>query len=232
MKTRNQRKKSISAWTTTWDPRTPPKGRIIHEYTSILYSDPMCRKVFPEGSIIPSNRRIKNMGELLKPTEPKRFVDHGPQEEKGYFTCEKCDLCKHAPNNTKNFKSPWDVRKWNIKKHITCLTPNVIYLIVCQLHENCWYIGSSDVMRRRWSRHKNDFKKGLNTCRLAGHANEMPHPANPELKFLTVLPIDAVRTKAQLLSKEVWWQENVGVHKFGLNRRNDLATVSRRRRKQ
>ena len=87
-------------------------------------------------------------------------------------------------------------------------------------------------MRRRWSRHKNDFKKGLNTCRLASHANEMPHPADPDLKFLTVLPIDAVRTKAQLLSKEVWWQENVGVHKFGLNRRNDLATVSRRRRKQ
>ena len=58
----------------------------------------------------------------------------------------------------------------------------------------------------------------------------MTHPDDPELKFLTVLPIDTVRNKAKLLEKEVWWQENVGVHKFGLNKRNDLATVSRRRR--
>ena len=86
-------------------------------------------------------------------------------------------------------------------------------------------------MQRRWSRHKSDFKNGLNTCRLAGHASEMVHPVDPDLKFLTVLPIDAVKTKAQLLEKEVWWQENVGIHKFGLNKRNDLATVSRRRRK-
>ena len=87
-------------------------------------------------------------------------------------------------------------------------------------------------MRRRWSKYKSDFKNGLNMCRLAGHASEMVHPVDPELKFLTVLPIDAVKNKTQLLEKEVWWQENVGVHKFGLNKRNDLATVSRRRRKK
>ena len=85
-------------------------------------------------------------------------------------------------------------------------------------------------MRRRWSKHKNDFKKGLNTCRLASHGQEMTKPVYPELKFLTVLPIDTVRKRAKLLEKEVWWQENVVVHKFGLNKRNDLATVSRRRR--
>ena len=167
---------------------------------------------------------------MIKPTEPKRFMPHGPQEEKGYFKCDKCDLRKHAPEDTVSFKSPWDRRKWKVDKHITCLTNNVIYLVVCQLHENCWYIGSTDNMRRRWSKHKNDFKKGFTTCRLASHGREMTHPDDPELKFLTVLPIDTVRKKAKLLEKEVWWQENVGVHKFGLNKRNDLATVSRRRR--
>ena len=58
----------------------------------------------------------------------------------------------------------------------------------------------------------------------------MTHPDDPELTFLTVLPIVAVRRKTQLLETEVWWQENVGVLKFGLNKRNDLATVSIRRR--
>ena len=84
-------------------------------------------------------------------------------------------------------------------------------------------------MRRRWSKDKNDFKKGLNTCKLASHSHEMPHPADPELGFLTVLPIESIKNKNNLLEKEVWWQENIGVHKFGLNKRNDLATVSRRR---
>ena len=60
----------------------------------------------------------------------------------------------------------------------------------------------------------------------------IPHPTDPELKFLTVLPIDAIKRKTNLLEKEVWWQENVGVHKFKLNKRNDLATVSRRRRRK
>ena len=226
------KRKNVSAWTTTWDPRTPPKGPIIHEFKSILYSDPVCKKIFPEGSIIPSNRRLRNIGEIIKPTEPKRFMESGPQEENGYFKCDKCDLCKHAPENTKNFKSPWDGRKWKIRKHITCRTTNVIYLVICKLHENCWYIGSTDNLRTRWSKHKCDFKKGLNTCKLAKHGQEMPHPVDAELKFLTVLPIDAIKSKTNLLEKEVWWQENVGVHKFGLNKRNDLATVSRRRRRK
>jgi hypothetical protein len=106
------KRKNISAWTTKWDPRTPAKGSIIHEYKNILYSDPVCKKIFPEGSIIPSNRRLRNIGEMIKPTEAKRFTPHGTQEEKGYFKCEKCDLCKHAPENTVSFKSPWDRRKW------------------------------------------------------------------------------------------------------------------------
>ena len=80
-----RKKKNISAWATKWDPRIPPKGKIIHEYKNILYSDPICKKIFPEGSIIPSIRRLKNIGEILKPTIPKRFIPHGPEEEKGFF---------------------------------------------------------------------------------------------------------------------------------------------------
>lgn len=58
------------------------------------------------------------------------------------------------------------------------------------------------------------------------------HPPDPNLEFFTVLPIDFTKNKKDLLEREVWWQENVGVHKFGLNKRNDLATVSRKRKKQ
>ena len=226
-----EKRKSISAWATKWDPRIPPKGQIIHEFKNILYSDPACKKIFPEGSIIPSNRRLRNIGEILKPTIPKRFPQHGPKEDIGFFKCTRCDLCKHIPENTKSFQSPWDGRKWYIRKHITCLSENVIYLIICTLHENCWYIGSTENIRRRWTKHKYDWKHEQRTCTLAGHGQDVPHPVDPELKYLTILPIDTCKTRKSLLKQEVWWQQNVGVHQFGLNKRNDLATVSRNRQK-
>ena len=140
-------------------------------------------------------------------------------------------MCKHTPANTKYFKSPWDGRKWKLDKHITCISKNIIYLIICTLHDNCWYIGSSDNARRRWSKHKSDWKNGNRTCILATHGQDVNHPLDPNLEFLTVLPIDFTRNKKDLLEEEVWWQENVGVHKFGLNKRNDLATVSRKRKR-
>ena len=171
------------------------------------------------------------MAEIIKPTLPKRFPVNGPEEEKGYFKCDKCDLCRHTPVNTKQFTSPWDGRKWRIEKHITCKTSNIIYLVICTLHENCWYIGSSDNVRRRWSKHKSDWIHGNRTCKLATHGQDVPHPVDPNVQCLTILPIDSTRNKKDLLKSEVWWQENVGVHRFGINKRNELATVSKRRKK-
>ena len=59
----------------------------------------------------------------------------------------------------------------------------------------------------------------------------MPHPADPELKYLEILPIDACKSKKNQLKQEVWWQENIGVHYFGLKKRRDIATVSRNMKK-
>ena len=130
----------------------------------------------------------------------------------------------------KSFKSPWDGRIWKVNKHITCLSKNIIYLVICSIHENCWYIGSTDNMRRRLAKHKHDWINGHKTCTLAGHGQDRPHPNDPELKYLKILPLDSISNKKKLLEKEVWWQETVEIHRFGLNKRKDLSTVSRRRR--
>ena len=66
---------------------------------------------------------------------------------------------------------------------------------------------------------------------LASHGQDVAHPLDPELKYLEIPPIDTVKSKKNLLKEEVWWQENVEVHRFGLNKRKDLATVSRNRKK-
>ena len=87
------------------------------------------------------------------------------------------------------------------------------------------------MIRSRWTKHKYNWNAGNRTCRLASHGQDVPHPDDPQLKYLTILPIDTFKTKKNLLKEEVWWQENVGVHRFGLNKRKDLATVSRNRKK-
>ena len=135
------------------------------------------------------------MAEIIKPTLHKRFPDHGPEEEKGYFKCERCDMCKHAPANTKSFKSPWDGRKWKLDKYITCIFKNIIYFIICTLHDNCWYIGSSENARSRWSKHKSDWKNGN---RLACHGQDVPQ--NPNMEYLTVLH----------KKKKICWRERFG----------------------
>ena len=82
----------------------------------------------------------------------------------------RCDLCKHVPANTKSFKSPWDGRKWEIRKHITCT--------------------STDNVGRRWTKHKYDWKHNNRTCMLASHGQNVAHPADPELRYLEIIPID------------------------------------------
>ena len=69
------------------------------------------------------------------------------------------------------------------------------------------------------------------SCTLAGYGQDLPHPIDPELKYLKILPLDSTKKKSQLLEREVWWQENVDIHRFGLNKRKDLATVSRNKRR-
>ena len=44
--------------------------QIIHEYKNILYSDSVCLKIFPEGSIIPSNTLCSVVD--VKKSKPKK----------------------------------------------------------------------------------------------------------------------------------------------------------------
>ena len=63
---------------------------------------------------------------------------------------------------------------------------------------------------------------------MAGHAQDVHHPPHPKSEFLTVLPIDLTKNKRDILEREVRWQQNLGIHKFGLKNINDFTTVSRK----
>jgi len=215
------------------------KSKIIHKNMHLLYRNPENRKIFPDGLLIAANRRRPNLGEYIKPTIPRRFVEHGPNPEPGSFPCAganiapcktgACDLCKHV-QITKEFTSPWDGRKWRIRNQLNCKTNNLIYLLICKNHSDTgWYIGSTTDMKKRWANHKSDFlNKKTKKCRFAQHSNE-PHPDVQKfqpLHFISIIFLEAVRSESLLLQRENWWQFNVGTQFFGLNKRNDTRTVS------
>ena len=221
---RKKKPKKI-AWVTTYDPRMPPKSKIISKNLPILYSNPENRDIFPSGLIIAADRRRKNLGEMIKPTVPNRFPQYGPKEKPGFHPCGKCDTCKHS-QETVNFRSPWDGRVWNIRQSLHCKTPNVIYCLKCSHHPDLLYIGSTVNLCQRWANHKSDCKwrKG-HKCRVAQHFVDMEHPADPQFACLRIFAIETVYDPRNLGERETWWQVNLGTTILGLNARSDIAAL-------
>ena len=218
------------AWVTTWDPRVPDKSSIIKNNLKLLYKNPDNLKIFPKKSIIAGSRRAKNLGEIYKPSVPKRTREHGPENRKGFFKCErKCDTCLHSIETT-SFKSNWDGRKWNIKSHLNCTTTNVIYMIQCKKHSEFLYVGSTVNIKKRWANHKSDVKlKKVKKCSVAAHVASEKHPDDPNIMFLTIIPIEQVWTIEKLLERELYWQANLGTLSTGGNERKDFASISKNR---
>ena len=225
-----KRKGKKHAWVTMYDPRYPSKAKILKENLHLLYSDKENRNAFPPGSIIAADRRRKNLGEIYKPTIPRRFVEHGPRTQPGFQTCAKrCDTCAHA-TNIDQFTSPWDHRLWKIRKTLSCTTPNTIYVIRCKIHPHAWYIGSTRNLKHRWAGHKSDINlKKNNKCQVAYHMNAMDHPSKDRHLDLEIFPIDTVRQEQHLGKRELWWMTNVGTLFCGLNVRMDFNTMLKNR---
>lgn len=225
-----KKKTNKIAWVTNFDPRAPSKSAIIKKNMHLLHANPDNKTIFPPKRIISAERRLKNLGEMYKPTIPKRFIQHGPKEAPGFFKCvKKCDTCNHATNTTM-LTSPWDNRTWRIREHLTCTTPNVVYVLRCSLHPDEWYVGSTVDLKRRWANHKSDTNLGkVNKCMVASHVRGNAHPKDKNLPFLSICPIESVREEDKLLQRELFWQANLGTLTIGLNRRKDLNAVIKRR---
>ena len=177
--------------------------------------------------IISADRRRRNSGELYKPTIAAPFAHHGPTNKQGYFPCssKRCDACDHSVEIT-DFSSEWDQRKWKVRGHLTCSTPNVVYLIRCKLHKNACYVGSTKNFKLRWANHKSDVKlKRVNKCSVAHHVHAMDHPNDFTFSYLQIFTIEVVSDETCLLRRETWWQCNFGIISKGLNVRKDIQSI-------
>ena len=104
---------------------------------------------------------------------------------------------RFTPNSkeTTVLVSPWDGRHWTIKQHITCSSPNTVYVVMCEVH-NERYVGSTTDLKARWRNHKSDAKlKKATKCAVADHVTKFKHPEDPQLGFLTIVAIEAVKKR-------------------------------------
>ena len=73
---------------------------------------------------------------------------------------------------------------------------------------------------------KSDAKlRKATKCCVADHVTRFPHPDDPQLDFLTIVAVEAVREKRNLIVRENYWMCNYGTILKGMNSRKDLNSV-------
>ena len=78
----------------------------------------------------------------------------------------------------------------------------------------------------RSENHKSDAKlKKATKCGVADHVTKFKHPEDPQLGFLTIVAIETVKEKKDLIVRENYWMCNLGTIFKGMNTRTDLNTV-------
>ena len=96
---------------------------------------------------------------------------------------------------------------------------------MCEVH-NEWYVGSTTDLKARWRNHKSDAKlKKATKCWVADHVTKFKHHEDPQLGFLTIVAVEAVKVKKDLIVRENYWMCNLGTIFKGMNTRKDLNIV-------
>ena len=127
--------------------------------------------------------------------------------------------------------SPWDGRNWTIRQNICCSNKNIVYLIYCghsDHKDSSWYVGSAVDMKKRWRNHRSDFINMKTTKSGLAQHSALQHPMVEKFKpitFLKVIFLENVQKEEKLLSRELWWQYNLGTLQVGLNKRKDTRAV-------
>ena len=161
----------------TYHPSLPKLTQIIHKYLPILHSSDVCRKAIPKPPMV-AYRRSANIKDLvvrstLPPLQPP---------PRGSFACGQCKSCSHkqhprevshtAENATFTSTSTGDT--YTIRKHLSCQTENVVYLITCTACDK-QYVG--ETKRACDKQYVGETKRSLE-CRLVEHCADARNNRN------------------------------------------------------
>ena len=115
---------------TEFHPRDPNVSEIINKHKHLLETDDTRKQLFPKNSIIVTNKRGRNLQDLLTRANPYNIKsDLLDLNDHGYKKCgKKCDSCNNFVNETSFVISKAIGRKYWIRRDSICTTKNVIYL--------------------------------------------------------------------------------------------------------
>ena len=172
-----------------FNPRLPPMSKFINRHLTVLELTNQTKSLFNKSSLFVSYRMEKNILNMItsnkfksdtpvvasstQGTTPTVQLPDDPSW--GCKPCPKtCTLCKHFLREATTFTSPKTSQIYKIKSHIDCNTKNVVYLISDLKCESIFYIGyTTDCMAVRWRNHKSHIKKGIKSCELASHFEQL-----------------------------------------------------------
>ena len=223
-------KKVIFPLVVNFNPHLPNISKIIKSYSHLIYDSPTLAQIFPNGSIIPSYRRAKNIKELL--TKPKGSnysnIDHSAR---GCFKCsEKCDLCKNYLREDKNFYSARTDRYYTIRQHLDCKSKHVIYLATCKKCKVQYVCSTSNEFKVRFRNHKSAMLTNKTTCELAVHFNRVEHLMS-DFEFIVIEKVvneSEYDIDRRLLTREAFWCSQLcTLHPHGLNKRSEFNSKDR-----
>ena len=125
----------------TNNPGNPPIKNWIREEINILHRDPKLRKIFPEIDVITrQNRNIKPPGNFQ------------------YHNRNRCVTCARRGDNVQEYKSKKTGRTYKIRRHYTCQSDFVSYLVDCHPCP-AQYVGqTTKSMSYRHQRHRAEIK--------------------------------------------------------------------------
>ena len=188
-----------------YNPRGPDVRKIVSKHLPLIDNSNELSKIFPKGSIVTAYRRMKNLKELMVKADPYQIHPPFQVNNPGYQKCKKgCDSCKNFVDPVSNIKCRATGKIFQIKKHITCNSNNVIYLCYCT---KCSMqgTGSTTNWKRRLANYKSHIKKNVNSCAIAKHFFECcisDDPENPS-KYMRFVILDVIDNADDLSNQEI-----------------------------
>lgn len=201
-------------FTTEFNPHGPNIKSILKKHLHLIKESQTLSKIFPDGTISVTFKKLKNLKQLLVRADPYTIKENSTPSNPGYKPCrKKCDSCENFVDHVSVFKCNATGKVFKVRKSLTCTTKNVIYLCYCT---NCKKqgVGSTSNWKARLANYKSHIKKSVGSCQIAKHfIHSCKDDSNPT-KFLRFVLIDYVDNttkmsspdvEAILLEKEKFW---------------------------
>ena len=186
-------------------------NRHLHLFKNSLF----LHSIFPDGSILVTNKRCQNLKDLLVRGDPyniKHDFTHIILHQ--YKPCgKKCDSCDNFVVNQSHVISNATGRKYYIRRDSTCSTPNVVYMAYCKKCKKQG-VGFTISWKPRLRNYKNHIKKNVRSCKIATHFIDECSDEEIPFKYLAFVIIDVVNNTSGLtlnqiedllLQKEKFW---------------------------